>query len=146
MPDVTAYRLSLDDLDKDTLQSYRNLLSANKTNHPWIALNEQDFLARLGGWHKDRETGEEGLTLAGLLMFGQYRPILEALPNYFLDYQELPTDTNEIRWLDRVVPDGTWSGNLLDFYRRVILKLEADLKTPFAIQNNIRQGSNINSV
>ena len=129
----------LDDLNKETLQSYRNLLSANKTNHPWIALNEQEFLTRLGGWRRDRETGEEGLTLAGLLMFGLHRPIMEALPNYFLDYQELPDDSNEVRWLDRVVPDGTWSGNLLDFYRRVILKLEADLKTPFAIQNNIRQ-------
>ena len=129
----------LDDLDRESLQGYRNLLSAHKTNHPWIALNEQELLTRLGGWRKDRETGEEGLTLAGLLMFGQHRPIMEALPNYFLDYQELPDDTTEIRWLDRVVPDGTWSGNLLDFYRRVIRKLEADLKTPFAIHNNIRQ-------
>jgi len=42
-----------------------------------------------------------------------------------------------------VVPDGSWSGNLLDFYRRVIRKLEADLKTPFAIKNNVRQDDSL---
>ena len=45
-----------------------------------------------------------GLTLAGVLMFGQGTAIEEALPNYLLDYQERPEDTSETRWTDRVVP------------------------------------------
>src|SRR2546429_3950955 len=42
------------------------------------------------------------------------------------------------RWLDRVVPDGTWSGNLYEFFRRVIRKLTADLKVPFALRDGVR--------
>lgn len=130
---------SLDDLNLDTISAFRNRLSAHKTNHPWAALENQDLLEKLGCWRKDRETQEQGYTVAALLMFGDNRSINDALPNYFLDYQEHAEDTSKIRWLDRIVPDGTWSGNIFDFYRRVILKLEADLKVPFAIVNNVRQ-------
>ncbi|MCF7971588.1 MAG: putative DNA binding domain-containing protein [Methylococcaceae bacterium] len=134
---LTGY--ALDDLCLDTVSDYRHCFSANKPNHPWLALDDLGFLTSLGCWRKDRETQKQGLTLAGLLMFGNYPAIVEALPNYMLDYQELPADTRDIRWLDRIVPDGMWSGNLFDFYRKVIRKLEADLKVPFAIKNNIRQ-------
>lgn len=65
-------------------------------------------------------------------MFGQWPSISEAFPLYFLDYQERSADPDsQTRWLDRVVPDGSWSGNLYDFFRRVIRKLTADLKVPF---------------
>jgi ATP-dependent DNA helicase RecG len=40
--------------------------------------------------------------------------------------------------LDRIEPDGTWSGNLYDFYRRVILKLFEGLKVPFSLRNETR--------
>jgi ATP-dependent DNA helicase RecG len=130
---------SENDLDTESIKAYRNMLSAHKSNHPWLNLDQHAFLFKLGCWRTNRETGEEGLTLAGLLMFGESRAINESLPNYFPDYQELPTDTSEIRWLDRIVSDGTWSGNVFDFYRRVIRKLEQDLKVPFSIKNNIRQ-------
>jgi ATP-dependent DNA helicase RecG len=129
---------SLDDLDKESVQIYRHLLSAHKNSHPWLGLNDRDFLTCLGCWRHDRDTQDEGLTLAGLLMFGHHRPIHDALPNYFLEYQEQSANT-ESRWLDRLVPDGTWTGNLLDFYHHVIRKLEVDLKIPFAIRNNVRR-------
>ena len=35
--------------------------------------------------------------------------------------------------------DGSWSGNLFDFYRRVSRKLMEDLKVPFVLKNNVRQ-------
>lgn len=60
-------------------------------------------------------------------------------PLYFVDYQEQPDEPDtSVRWLDRVVPDGTWSGNLFDFYRKVIRKLTADLKVPFHMQGDTR--------
>lgn len=130
---------TLEDLDADSINAFRQLFRAYKADHPWLALDDLPLLQRLGCWYKDRGTGEEGLTLAALIMFGQHRPIHEALPNYMLDYQELPDDTRDQRWLDRVVPDGTWSGNIFDFYRKIIGKLEADLKQPFLLKNNVRQ-------
>lgn len=130
----------LEDLDLDSLHAYRNMFSGYKLDHPWTVLDDFDFLRSLGGWQHDRVTGDEGLTLAGLLMFGQWTTIQEALPGYFVDYQEQPEDkTSQVRWLDRVVPDGTWSGNLFDFYRKVSRRLMADLKVPFVLVGDIRQ-------
>jgi predicted HTH transcriptional regulator len=94
----------------------------------------------LGGWRQDRATGESGLTVAGLLMFGHWTAISEALPLYFVDYQERPADYDQtVRWLDRVVPDGRWSGNVFDFFRRVVNRLTADVKVPFVLQGDVRQ-------
>ena len=118
------------DLDTTSLKTYRNVFSAKRMDHPWNGLDDQEFLAQLGGWRKDRESGAEGLTVAGLLMFGQHRAIRESFPNYFVDYQERTDDTGAIEWVDRIVADGTWSGNLYDFFRRVIGKLTSNLRVP----------------
>lgn len=116
------------------------MLATHRPDHPWLALDDQEFLQVLGGFRHDRQTGEKGLTQAGLLMFGQWPALQEALSNYFADYQEQPEDkTSQIRWLDRVVPDGTWSGNIFDFFRKISRKMVADLKVPFVLKGNFRQ-------
>jgi ATP-dependent DNA helicase RecG len=127
-----------EDLDLDTLGAYRNQFKATKPNHPWTELDDREFLRSIGGWMRNRQNGEQGLTIAGLLMFGKLPSILEAMPNYVVDYQERPRSVAEARWVDRVTTDGSWSGNLYDFYRRVILKLVADLKVPFRLKGTKR--------
>ena len=130
----------LKDLDLDSLHAYRNMLAVHRPDHPWIALDDQEFLQVTGCWRQDRLQEDAGLTLAGLLLFGKWPAIQEGVPFYFVDYQEQPEDkTSQTRWLDRVVPDGTWSGNLFDFYRKVSRKLVADLKVPFVLKGNFRQ-------
>ncbi|KGJ88383.1 putative transcriptional regulator [Colwellia psychrerythraea] len=130
---------SMDDIELDSLKVYRQTYANLNPNHSWNELSEQAFLQRIGGWRKDRDTGKEGLTLAGLLMFGNDGVIQEKLPNYMLDYQEQPADTTEQRWIDRIAPDGTWSGNLYDFSRKVYRKLIEDLKVPFSLKDGLRQ-------
>ena len=104
-----------------------------------MALDDLAFLHMLGGWAEDRISGAAGLTVAGLLMFGRWPAIPEAFPLYFVDYQERTGDPDsQTRWLDRVVPDGSWSGNLYDFFRRVIQRLTADLKVPFVLRGGAR--------
>ncbi len=124
---------SIDDLDPDSLAAYRHLFRSNYSGHPFLAGDDRDMLRQLGGWSLDRAAGTEGLTLAGLLMFGCQRSILDRLPYYQLDYRHLPSTTiPELpRWLDRVTLDGTWSGNLFDFFRKVIPKLRDGLRVPF---------------
>ncbi len=129
----------LDDLNMETVDAYRNRLSAVKSDHPFLSAKTPEFLRKLGCFGKDRNTGEEGLTLAGLLMFGRQETILEALPYFFLDYREIPASGTKTEWTDRLVPDGTWSGNLYDFYRMVILRLFRDLKVPFRLNLDERQ-------
>jgi hypothetical protein len=67
------------------------------------------------------------------LVFGRLPSILEALPNYVLDYHERPEPKTEPRWVDRVTTDGAWSGNVFDFYRLVSKRLFSDLKVPFRL-------------
>ncbi|EJC5334166.1 putative DNA binding domain-containing protein [Salmonella enterica] len=128
-----------DDIDLDSLKVYRNLLSANNPQHPYLACEPFELFKMVGGWRKDRETGKEGITLAGVLMFGKWDAIIAAAPNYMVDYQERPEAKTELRWVDRVCPDGTWSGNLFDFYRKVYQKLVADLKVPFTLEEGQRR-------
>ena len=129
----------MNDIDDESLRIYRQMLRDEKPGHPYLEQNDLDFLQSLRGWRRDRQTGEAGLTIAGLLMFGKWAAIQEAMPHYFLDYQERPEAKTELRWVDRLVPDGTWTGNLFEFYRRVYRKLTADLKVPFALKDGQRQ-------
>jgi len=127
------------DIDPDSLRIYRQMLGDIKPGHPALEHQGIEFLRQIGGWRKDRANGVEGLTLAGLLMFGRWLSIQESVPHYFVDYQERPQAKTELRWVDRLVPDGTWSGNLFDFYRRVYRKLVEDLKVPFVLKGDQRQ-------
>ena len=129
----------LDDLDPTSLEQYRNLMRAGRANHPWLALGDREFLEMLGGWRRDRTTRKEGLTLAGLLMFGKDRAIRDpgASPQYFVDYREKLDPTT--RWSDRIYPDGTWEANLLQFFRRVWPKIARALPVPFRLEGVVRQ-------
>ena len=125
----------MDDIDEESINAYRNLFRSGKPNHPFLEGDNQRLLTQLGGWGKDRQTGTEGLTLAGLLMFGKRRSILDRLPYYNLDYRELPDASIQsgTRWLDRINVDGTWPGNVFFFFQKVFRKLVADLKVPFQL-------------
>ncbi|WP_244369566.1 RNA-binding domain-containing protein [Pseudoalteromonas xiamenensis] len=129
----------MSDIQIESLQAYRRLLSVAKPGHPALELGHFEFLRSVGGWAKDRQSGQEGMTLAGILMFGTWEAIRDAAPNYFVDYQERPEAKTELRWVDRICPDGTWSGNIFDFYRRTYRKLTEDLKVPFELKDGIRQ-------
>ena len=85
-----------------------------------------------------------GLTVAGMLMFGTEETLREALPQYSVDYREKFSDDLEIRWTDRMTLDGTWPGNLFQFYVRVVQKLSADLKLPFQLDTDLfRKGETV---
>lgn len=129
---------TIEDLDPTTVDAYRSVFASRSPSHPFLREKPVEFLRQIGAWRKNRETGEEGVTLAGLLMFGRLHTILEAVPNYILDYQERSAPRAELRWADRVTTDGSWSGNLFDFYSRIFTKLTADLKVPFRNEGGVR--------
>jgi ATP-dependent DNA helicase RecG len=131
----------LSDIDAETLKFFRQRFSSREPDHPWLASNDSDLLRRLGGWSRDRSTGKEGLTIAGLLMFGRERSILDALPHYQLDYQEQLSDNPETRWTYRITLDGKWEPNLFNFYYRVYTRLVNDLEVPFQLDKDaVRRG------
>jgi ATP-dependent DNA helicase RecG len=130
---------SLDDLDGSSLAQYRQRFRSAKGEHPWLAFADKELLEKLGGWRKDRQTGQEGITLAGLLMFGKDQVIrdVHAAPEYFVDYREILDPVT--RWTDRIYPDGTWEANLFQFYQRVWPKLASGLPTPFQMKDGMRR-------
>jgi ATP-dependent DNA helicase RecG len=123
----------LDDLDAISIGAFRDGFAATKPKHPWLALDKKALLEQLGCWRKHRQTGNYGLTLAGLLMFGKHEAIISpsASPNYFVDYRDFRMQQNPgDPWSDRLFPDGTWEANLFQFYRQCWPKLTVDLSFP----------------
>ena len=132
---------NLTDLDSETLKTFRQRFSSREPDHTWLGLDDTNLLAQLGGWRRDRNTGKEGLTLAGLLMFGRERSILDAFPHYQLDYQERLSKDPETRWTYRLTLDGKWEANLFNFYYRVYSRLVNDINVPFQLDSDaVRRG------
>ncbi|MGD1701280.1 hypothetical protein [Dapis sp. BLCC M229] len=111
-------------------------MSNREPDRPWLAFDDKNLLLQLGGWKRDRDTNKEGLTHAGLLMFGRERSILDAFPYYHLDYQERFSSDPDQRWDYRLTLDGKWEPNLFNFYYRVYNRLVNDLDVPFRLDKD----------
>ena len=129
-------KFGMDDIHTESLQAYRNRFQSRDAVHPWLELDVLEFLRKLGGFRKDRDSGDEGLTVAGLLMFGREDAIKDPSTgfNFQLDYRDRRTDDPKVRWVDRVWQDGTWNANLFQFFFRVYPRLTEGLKIPFGYQ------------
>ncbi len=92
----------------------------------------------MGAYALDRSTKREGLTTAGLLMFGKGLAIRERFDNIRMDYLDQTNLSDGIRWNDRLTYDGTWENNLYNFIKRILPKLVSDLKRPFKLEGMIR--------
>lgn len=125
---------TMDDIDKETLRKYRQVFEIRNDGHVWNPLDDKSFLEKLGGYRKDRKTGVEGLTLAGLMMFGTGQAIREKFSNIFMDYRNETEVTVDVRWNDRITYDGTWENNLFNFFSKVTPKLTEDLPKPFKLE------------
>ena len=128
---------TLNDINQESLNAYRQEFRTQRPGDGRITEDDLKFLTSIGAWKRDRQTNHEGLTIAGLLFFGKHLSLKEKFPHFQLDYQERNLDPEQ-RWLDRVVNDGGWSGNLYDFFRRIYGKLTADLKVPFSLKGSQR--------
>ena len=128
--------LTLDELHRDTIARYRNVFSARHyPQHPFLAGDEVFFLKSIGAWATDFATRQEGPTRAGLLLFGTENAIKYLYPHFQLDYREVGHDS-EARWLDRVTLDGSFPGNLYQFFGRAYPRLVERLKVPFKLDEN----------
>ena len=96
--------------NKESIRSYRQRMRLSRPGHVWEALEDEDFLLKLGAVGIGSD-GKKHPTSAGLLMFGNEYDIVREFNAYFLDYQEqYDADT---RWTDRIISSsGDWSGNV----------------------------------
>lgn len=125
------------DFDSETIKQYRNRFASRDPDHPWLSEDDAGLLFKLGALRHDRVTKAEGATVAGLLMFGRFDVLREALPAFHVDFRERLSTDPAVRWTDRLAPDGTWESNLFQFFQRVVLRLSADLKIPFQLDREM---------
>ncbi|MDD5844674.1 MAG: ATP-binding protein [Olsenella sp.] len=119
----------VDSICSETVSRYRNIFRTLKPKSPWIDDSDADFLYHIGALAKGRDD-QLHPTRAGMLAFGQEYEITNYVPQYLLDYRE--ETSGLVRWDDRVVSESDeWSGNLIDFYLMVSLRLRRFFKMPF---------------
>lgn len=129
---------TMDDIDLHTLEAYRNHFSSRYPEHVFNKLDHKEFLRQLGGYTLDRKSGKEGLTMAGLLMFGKGLPVRERFDNLRLDYIDKSHLVGEQRYSDRLTYDGTWENNLYNFATFVLPRLTKELPRPFKMNGTER--------
>ena len=125
---------NMDDIDLDTLHRYRILFRVWNNDHVWNEVDDKTFLRNLGGYIVNREEGKEGLSMAGLMMFGKGLPIRERFDNFRMDYLNFCNLIGEERYSDRLTYDGRWENNLYQFFSIVLPKMTFDLPRPFRME------------
>ena len=124
----------MDDVDLDSLRQYRTEFRVLNDEHPWNSVDDKSFLKNLNGYIVDRRSGKEGLTMAGLMMFGKGLAIRERFANFRMDFVDMSHLVGDERYHDRLTYDGRWENNLYQFFHRVMPKLTVDLPRPFRME------------
>ena len=125
---------NMDDIDLDTLHRYRTLFRVWNNDHVWNEVDDKTFLRNLGGYIVNREEGKEGLSMAGIMMFGKGLPIRERFDNFRMDYLNFCNLIGEERYSDRLTYDGRWENNLYQFFSIVLPRMTFDLPRPFRME------------
>lgn len=115
----------LEDIDEETLRGYRQVFDTANPGHAYKNLDNKEFLYRMGGYDYDRHREIEGLTIAGLMMFGKGTPIEKRFPLFRMDYLDLigVMPGGDLKWNDRLTYDGRWENNLYNFVTLTMRKL-----------------------
>jgi predicted HTH transcriptional regulator len=126
----------LEDLDREALASYRRRALILDERTPLAEFDEIEFLQAIEGYRRDPHSGQEGITVAGLLMFGSEMAIRQWRARHLIDARLLPrgADVDEPDWADRVL----WESHLFGAYNKIYPWLTRDLPVPFRLENGVR--------
>ena len=120
------------DLRKDLINKARILAVNQNSNHPWKNLTNIELLKSAKLYTKDYQTNKEGITLAGILLFGKDETIFSALPHHKTDL--ILRRINLDRYDDR---DDVRT-NLIESYERIIAFGQKHLSDPFYLEGTQR--------
>lgn len=131
--DIALDLLSFDDLDKQSLVSFKERVSLKYPNKKYDDLNLEEFLIEIGGAMRNRKTGKLIIKKGTLLFLGKVNSIKEFFPHYHVDY--FNRRGNNERWLDRVTDDepSEYEMNIYNFYNIVFNKMTALLLESFEL-------------
>lgn len=120
--------VGMGDLRPDLVARVRQMAVDRKPDHPWGPLDDAAMLRSAKLYAKDRSTGEEGFTLAAVLLLGDDDVIGDVCPAYKTDAVFRMSDSD--RYDDRLVV----RTNLIESY---------DLLSEFVAKNSARRGEDV---
>lgn len=141
-------QLKIEDLDKETFEKCRKLAAVLKPTHPWLTMTDEEILRSAKLFVRDPKTGEEGICLAGLLLFGTEESMMSFFPIYRIEaiYRNktynyyLKNDIQDTtRYDDRV----TERGNLIQAYYTLNNFVERHLPDKFYLEEGNAQRQDI---
>ncbi|MDD2502951.1 MAG: putative DNA binding domain-containing protein [Clostridia bacterium] len=122
----------MSELRSDILTKVRKIAANQRANHPWESMSDLEMLKSTGLYLKDLQSGKEGITLAGILLFGSDQLIQVALPHYRTD--AILRKENIDRYDDR----DDIRTNLIDSYTRLMQFIAKHLNDKFYLEKDQR--------
>lgn len=124
---------TLSDLKSSLLNRVKNMIKDKSgEDSPISGLSNKAMLQSLGLYQKDFITGESGITLAGILLFGKDETILNVLPHYRTDAILRKINTNRYDDRDDI------RTNLIESYDRLMAFVRKHLPDPFYLEGDTR--------
>lgn len=120
------------DFEPGIVARVRQMIRNNRSNHPWNDLSNNDFFRTSGLYRSDIASGQEGFTLAALLLFGKPETIQSAVPHYKVDA------LLRIKDLDRYDDRENIRCNLVDMYDKLMQFVEKHLPDKFYLEGDLR--------
>jgi len=119
----------LEDLRSDIIDKCRRLAGVWRDDHSWLGMDDLELLKSAQLHQTDPETGKSGITLAGILLLGNDRLILSAVPHHRTDLilRKVNLDRYDDRDLVRT--------NLIESYERIIAFVQKHLPDPFFLES-----------
>lgn len=103
------------DLRPDLIKRARQMaINNSQKTHIWANMTDEEMLRSLDFLKIDLKTGQEGLTLGAILLFGKDSTILSALPQYRTDA------IYRVKNLDRYDDRDDIRTNLIESYDRLM--------------------------
>ena len=120
------------DFRKDLLQRVRTMAGNQRANHPWTRMTDAELLQSAGLYQKDYGTGQEGYTMAGVLLLGKDEVIQSILPHYKTDA------ILRVENVDRYDDRDDVRTNLIESYDRLMAFIAKHLPDKFYQEGNQR--------
>lgn len=123
---------TINDLRSDLIDKAR-IMAANRTaNHPWTKMTDIEMLRSASLYERNLQTGEEGINLACILLFGKDDVIASALSYYRTDA------ILKVKDIERYDDRDDIKTNLLESYERLTNFIKKHLNDKFYIEDDQR--------
>ncbi|HUE90942.1 RNA-binding domain-containing protein [Pseudomonas sp.] len=124
--------IRLDDLRSDLIERVRHNVRLQRSGHPWAELDDLELLKSARLYQRDYQTGEEGISMAGALLFGRDEVVLGVVPHHRTDA------ILRVHDLDRYDDRDDIRTNLLESYDRLMAFVGKHIADPFYLEGDQR--------